>query len=543
MGIPKFYSFIAKKFPGVVTTTLDDGDKADWLYFDYNSLIHPAVHKSMGLGKNEDKFHEEIFQYTMDVIRFVDPQVGIFFAVDGVAPRAKMIQQRDRRYKSVMEKKLTKMVSDHYGVSNNEKRLFDTNAITPGTTFMVSFTKKLSDFCDELRSDGINGHSIKITCSSSDEPSEGEHKIMQILRDLPEDDVDIHCIYGLDADLIMLSMIQDRDIVLVREKMTFGSASVDGTFNYLDINKLKESIGKYYSDVLKYISLQQMCNDFVYLCFYLGNDFLPSIPSLSIKNNGINIIMNTYRSKMNKFMVPLLDDEFNVNHLFIGSILTHLSNTEQDLFKAFHNKEFNRRPFSVKKKKHDGTVKTALEIDTENVLVVSGKQVDTLMYNKNGYHDRHYTYYFDWKYSENGRNASGVKPITDEFFRGISWCTQYYFIGCPSWKWHYPYNAAPLMSDLASNIPDNLLYSFSKSQPFLPWEQLMLVLPKESIDLVPSRFHNVMKTSDMYPDNFTVDAIGKTFFWECKPRLPYMDSEKLWILMVKSPFDGGVTEN
>jgi len=75
-------------------------------------------------------------------------------AIDGVAPRAKMNQQRSRRFRSALdiEEKKTreeeikgKWSKEGIKFSNKEeeKESFDQNTITPGTEFMWRLSKAL----------------------------------------------------------------------------------------------------------------------------------------------------------------------------------------------------------------------------------------------------------------------------------------------------------------------------------------------------------------------------------------------------------------
>jgi 5'-3' exoribonuclease 2 len=97
---------------------------------------------------------KEVFLYTERVVAMIRPRKLLFMAIDGVAPRAKMNQQRSRRFRSAQEAKVKaeekelaikeweamgKEVSDEW----KNEQAWDTNAITPGTPFMTLLAKSL----------------------------------------------------------------------------------------------------------------------------------------------------------------------------------------------------------------------------------------------------------------------------------------------------------------------------------------------------------------------------------------------------------------
>lgn len=91
-----------------------------------------------------------------------------------------------------------------------------------------------------------------------------------------------------------------------------------------------------------------------------------------------------------------------------------------------------------------------------------------------------------------------------------------------------------MLSDL-KNI-DTLLKQISfkedKSEPLLPFEQLMANLPPSSAELLPNPYQWLMKSPkspiiDFYPESFTVDMNGKRWPWEAVVLLPFIDSERL----------------
>ena len=126
-----------------------------------------------------------------------------------MVPMAKIRQQRLRRFKSPW-------------VSAEEVRLgkpesgprWDSNAITPGTAFM----EKLGKALHEIR----GSHGVQWVVSDASEPGEGEHKIMKLMRSVSGE----HVVYGLDADLIVLCLLQlregEKNITLFREAIECG---------------------------------------------------------------------------------------------------------------------------------------------------------------------------------------------------------------------------------------------------------------------------------------------------------------------------------
>ena len=183
MGIPVYFKTLIEDYNDIC---LPDTRKLtiDNLYFDLNCLIHPCC-KDL---TDEFEMYKKILDSIHKIVDIVDPNDMVYIAIDGPCPKPKMIQQRLRRFKSAKEKKI-----------------WDTNKITPGTVFMENLENYL------LKNIKIEQ---KLIFSSSNEPGEGEHKIYDYIRTTESDN---NCVYGLDADLIMLSLISDSKIHLLRE--------------------------------------------------------------------------------------------------------------------------------------------------------------------------------------------------------------------------------------------------------------------------------------------------------------------------------------
>ena len=71
-----------------------------------------------------------------------------------------------------------------------------------------------------------------------------------------------------------------------------------------------------------------------------------------------------------------------------------------------------------------------------------------------------------------------------------------------------------------------------KSRPFKPFEQLLMVLPAESRDLLPNTYQSLMvdPMSDIieyYPKSYQIETTNKYYLWECQPILPYIISDTI----------------
>ena len=254
MGIPLYFRYIAKNYPHIILdiikktgavaideTVLERLDKVKnlhHLYLDMNCLIHPACRSVLTNSDNmkcskseiEAKMFKSVRKYLEHIILFAKPSELLYISIDGPAPRAKMNQQRLRRYRSVMERAQIKRNKERCKIAD-ETYDWDTNAITPGTKFMNQLNKMLHNSFNQSN----------IIISDSTEPGEGEHKILQYMKQHKQSLHKKHnCIYGLDADLIMLSLVSNIDnIYLLRERTSFNIEQIDSEFLYLNINSLK----------------------------------------------------------------------------------------------------------------------------------------------------------------------------------------------------------------------------------------------------------------------------------------------------------------
>lgn len=241
MGVPAFFRWISEKFPKIVVEMLEkrkaivdgfemplnllepnpNGLEFDNLYIDMNGLIHPCSHpEDREAPTSEAEMYLNVSKYIDRLFAAVRPRRVLFLAIDGVAPRAKMNQQRARRFRAAQEaKERQKMMED---VMQEMKELglaappgkggpeWDSNVITPGTEFMYSLSLFMRYYILDRMNKDPAWRSIKVILSDASEPGEGEHKIMKFIRSQRAqpgyDPNQRHILHGLDADLIMLAL-------------------------------------------------------------------------------------------------------------------------------------------------------------------------------------------------------------------------------------------------------------------------------------------------------------------------------------------------
>jgi 5'-3' exonuclease len=196
MGVPYLYYNLYKKYKFEKELLVNEYElqnivknSENKLFFDFNSLIHPCAHNvlqsELGIEQEEikDKIIEYVLKCTENIIKMFNIELeNVCIIADGVAPLPKILQQRERRFKTTF-----------INLETDKKSLFDTNQISPGTEFMNELEEKLKIKFPKVLIDFSYG--------------EAEHKILQIIK---KENNKQNFIYGLYADLIVMSLMCDK---------------------------------------------------------------------------------------------------------------------------------------------------------------------------------------------------------------------------------------------------------------------------------------------------------------------------------------------
>lgn len=745
MGVPSFFRWLSRKYPKIISPVIEEqpqvidgvtlpldyaspnpNGELDNLYLDMNGIVHPCSHPENGPApETEDEMLLAVFEYTNRVLNMARPRKVLVMAVDGVAPRAKMNQQRSRRFRSARDaaienetrEEILRRREEEFGEIINDsvknKKAWDSNAITPGTPFMDKLAAGLRYWTAFKLATDPGWKNLQVIISDATVPGEGEHKIMNFVRSQRADPQynpnTTHCIYGLDADLIFLglathephfkilredvfaqqdnrkykSKIKDSLEMSEEEKQLMQKQNSQKPFLWLHINVLREYLSAelWIARLPFTFDLERAIDDWVFMCFFCGNDFLPHLPSLDVRENSIDILLDIWKAVLPSMKTYLTCDG-DLNLESVEKLLRQLGARESDIFKTRHIQEV-RKLESMKMRKlqkqnnvsagqdrhptvadeqmlmydtngglakgswnlttHD-MVKFKKELmlanegnaeaiaiiqaqsDKNNKLMqeITEEQMDKVIADANkqnmtaaeamkkrliakkrrleaeenkisgdiskkpktedppndeleekihkdieesvaneadndenidtpdipkpqegpvrsgvfdtdeqvrlyepGYRERYYMAKLNVKASDVDAIA---KDMVKCYIEGVSWVLAYYYQGCASWDWFYPYHYAPFAFDFQEIA--NLKITFELGEPFLPFEQLMSVLPAASGHALPPIFRKLMSEPDseiieFYPSEFPIDMNGKKMSWQGIALLPFIEASKL----------------
>ena len=356
MGIPKFAYYISTRYPLILKKIIDDVDipEIDNFYLDVNGIIHNACRNyfcnASQINETTKQIYHEVCEVIKKLVHMIKPKNLLMISIDGVAPRAKMNQQRIRRFRKELD--IIKSLEEEEK-NEIENKPFDSNAISAGTKFMFNLTTYMKEYISNEKKVNEEWSNIEIILTGSDVPGEGEHKILEYFRNLKAskkyNPYIRHCIYGLDADLIMLSLItHEASIVILREdtlKMRqkeklekkgievinknnnengnpyeLLSVSVLRDYLELEFNYLKNKIYFTYN-------FEKIIDDFIFLCFFIGNDFIPNLFSFNIENGALTHLIDFYKTYLTE-VDGYLTDKGKINIFRLRKFFNYLSKQE-----------------------------------------------------------------------------------------------------------------------------------------------------------------------------------------------------------------------
>ena len=565
MGVPGFFAWLLKNkkklgAKGLVLAQLET--KIKWLMLDTNCLLHPCVANILEKYKEgmlnidpakdlrmqiEYFIWEKVKSCIDDMIEQIKPEY-IYVAIDGVAPMGKILQQRQRRYRFLFDKKI-KLNTNVSSINDIDDCISRTTTklngisepiipissieLTPGTDYMERINKCMEKYMRELGKSGI-----RYIYSSYHDEGEGEHKILQYIKNYlsPSDSI---VIYGLDADLLFLSLGigYEYDLYVMREKQVFVNKEVDldevPEYNFVEIKQLHLLIS----------NLDINTDDFIVLCYLIGNDFLPGLLTIDVKKGGLDKIFRAWDNLKIKFRLKTELDENNriksflvywdkskckINWDILKGLFEELIWTEKYVWKNI-NRDFimnqdNLEPDELEKLKY-AKQDEKREL-MEKFILGESSNTDFLEKIEFNSSNEYYSYYLGINCIDIDKTI--INKMVQDYINGIEWCIGYYLDECPSWTLGYNFIVAPLIKDIINFFPTRGATIKFNSRTLNPVEQLILAIPpqtykyvieKNIIEQVKSNKH----IGYMIPEEFAIDVNKEHIFWKCQVRIPIVE--------------------
>jgi 5'-3' exoribonuclease 1 len=489
-----------------------------------------------------------IFNYIDRIVtQIAKPRKVLFMAIDGVAPRAKLNQQRSRRFASAKDREEARKAAEANGDFVDAASVFDSNCITPGTPFMARVSEHLRYFIRKKQKEDEVWRRLTIVFSGHEVPGEGEHKIMQYIREIRDDpNYDpntAHCMYGQDADLIMLGLVShEPHFTLLREVINFNQnrrnrrdpvnvtktvvkQTARADFQLLHVSILREYLQielcqDFYNASIP-VNLERVIDDFVFMTFLVGNDFLPHLPSLDISEGAFDRLFGVYKEQAFRIVQsegrPLSEAYLTMHGEVpnLGRLETFLAAIGAMEDTIFQERAKNEAEFAARRRKWDkrdgrasGPSEEELRLadqakraEFEAALQDLGQAVPGQQQQNRPQQgvsaavarasaEFEYTkarYYFE-KLGITPEHADVHGAIRQHYLEGLLWCLAYYYRGCVSWGWFYPFHYGPMMSDMVGLTDLGSKIRFEKGAPFLPFEQLLGCLPALSSQFLPKNY-------------------------------------------------------
>ena len=547
MGIPSYYRTLIMKMPHAIKRNAPHGVQT--LVVDMNCMIYHVLREPTMLAQKysvdssatwERKLQAEVCSYLEHIWKSAGTPAKVYVALDGVVPYAKIKQQRYRRFKSASLRS-----------GGSDDTCWDTNAITPGTEFMRAMGSA-------LKMTGLK-HGWKI--SDTDEPGEGEHKVLQWLRSATLSPGPI-VVYGLDADLILLSLLAGDtlgptySVYLLREAMAFGKlvrlqGSEEADLCFFEVDTLRTSLERGTPWT------RQQLYDYIFGMSFCGNDFLPTGLSLRIRDEGHSILLSGLHAlwSSKKHLVTFSEDGSIAKPSQEGLLYfsTWIMAQEERLIVTTIKRKMTARfgendddNLPLKEQAEQPLVEpSSAEVKTPPTGV-SGLPSCTLTvlprapnlrpegssiwHPAEGTSERLRLRKDCWE-SQYAKLALGSDDIMHrkarvaEFWKGWCWILDYYQ-GLPvDLEWVYSAGYPPTWKDLCAFF--TLPTSVAPSDNFValqPKEQLALVLPLSSWNLLlRTEFRDLPAVAPQYwPNKFRYETFGKRFGWECEPMIPML---------------------
>ena len=570
MGIPTFFKTLIKKYPNILSEK--QTIPIDNLYIDFNGIIYTADKNirstnsvnDMTINTFERKIINEVIRLTKRLINdFIKPKKLVYIAFDGPAPKAKMVQQRSRRFKSsILDVKIRDRLKKKYNIDEQSFFWSTSCNASPGTLFMEKLSKSLKDKI--INNTLINySNNVNIIYSDSNVPGEAEHKYMDLIRTMDKNSDESICINSGDGDVIVLAMSLLKKNTYIFKSVSNPPSKIEqelfpnAEYLYINVDILRDKVYncmlEQYSGKNVNINMTTVIYDFVMLTLIFGNDFVHSVNFLKIRNRSYDTVINYYKKILNILNRNLINVDLNTKTInvdmdFLRLIFYNLSNLEVYKVKEVQI-DINKCMEGKLQNKGNKEYKSEYERDIEyfqhkklcepvNPLFDEyGGDFSRINYDlpQEQWKEQYYNYFTGISRANINEYNSYRKQMSRCYIESLLFCINYYLIGVPTWTWAYEYRVPPMPSDVyfyISKINKDINgIKFNLGVPYTPFQQLMYILPAKEIEnQLPKKLSKLVRNIDdllvqYYPTDFKIDAVAGEKYIYSEAILPEIDED------------------
>jgi 5'-3' exonuclease len=510
MGIPGLFGrWINKRIKHAILSEINF--RADNLFLDFNSIIHQVFNSFRAPDISpflaQELLIEEVLVKIKELVAKFRPKKGLIICIDGVAPLAKIKQQRMRRSSA----------------TSNENSKLNRSIISPGTIFMERLDQAITLLIKNQR----DLFPSTMIFDGSKNRGEGEQKIFKYLKSRKDlfTDQDIHLIFGLDADLIILSLFSGiKNIYLVRESEELQFLRMDIVRNYL----IEQNV-----DI----------DEFVLVFSMFGNDFLPKLLAFSLIEKGIEDIIGLLKAFKAEKNLKLLKPSGGIRNIIkrvneesFAEFLSFLANKEPELLQKVYSFRFKYPIAAVEE--------TRETKDLEKLKSLWYSHLINLFWLESEESRKLFKLIYEDK--ETLVDEERIRKVATEYIKGIFWVFNYYQ-NIPALKerefntfWFYPYYHAPMIEDLfkyfkKSLVDKEVLDISLVPKDFIPKlnqeEALVSIIPLQSLEVLPFElrkyYENLAPFGDLFPEEVTIEHDGTFKDHEAIVFVPFFNRKRL----------------